>query len=695
MPTQFNRIKKYALFYALLFFSGISSFAQTSKIDDLLRQLKSSDADTSKIKILRKLSAAYTSVDPVKKYDYANQFRLLGEKNKIDSVVSAAYIDMGVSYGVRSNLDSALYYFNLGYQKAKESNYIIGIARSLGNIGFAYDRQDRKRDAVKHYEESLRIYKKLNIRKSINQNITNLGSIYFDLGEYKTAQNYFQQVLESVKQTPDDKMGLAAALFSLGNTSRKLGKQDKALDYFKRSLAIRENIGDINGIALSNWGIGLALFNKKKYRQALPYFDVALKNNRKLKDIYQEGVVLMAIGDTYLQLKDLKKAEEYSKLGLERARESGSKGLIAQGLEQIVTVTKAQQKFAEALLYQTDYIAVNDSIDKSSTTKEVILNDLRRINTDNKNLESRNKKISAKIADYVVTISVITMLLLVVAVLLVLYYKKNLEKKTANALLQKQKKEIAEANEELTAQMEIIYNQNAELEKLNKVKNKFFSIVSHDLRGPLNSLKMLFGAYREGGLNEQELGQLLMRLEDTIYQTASFLDNLLEWSKSQLEGMVVKATEIELVTIAQNNIKLMDSQIRQKQLHVENNIGSDIAVLADPNMINVVIRNLLSNAIKFCSPGDNITFSASLEGENVVCTISDTGRGISEVDQANLFNLSHTISTGTAGEKGHHIGLILCKDMIDQNNGNLRVSSTLGQGTTFYVTLPAYVFEKV
>src|SRR5690606_10077697 len=161
----------------------------------------------------------------------------------------------------------------------------------------------------------------------------------------------------------------------------------------------------------------------------------------------------------------------------------------------------------------------------------------------NKNLEKHNKKIIAKNNDYAIAIAIISFLLILVAVLLVLYYKRNSESKASNAQLKAQKQEIAEVNEELSAlneelktQMEIVSAQNIELEKLNSVKNKFFSIVSHDLRAPIHSLKALFGMYRSGDLSAEELGDLLQRLEDTVYSTASFLDNLLEWSKSQLEG---------------------------------------------------------------------------------------------------------------------------------------------------------------
>ncbi|RWU06465.1 sensor histidine kinase [Pedobacter chitinilyticus] len=686
MPSSTK--KQLLLFCMLMLFIGVTVKAQTSKIDELLGQWDKNSADTTQIKVLRKLSAAYTSVDPLKKFYYANQYLQLAKKNNIDSSISNAYLDMGIAYAVRSQLDSGLYYFKLGHEIAKESNYLPGIARGYVNMGFVLDRQDKKKESVKHYEESLKIYRKLNNRKGINQCIMNLGSLYFDLGEYKTADAYFHQVLANVRETPNDQAGLASALFSLGNSNRKLGNQQKSLEYFRQSLAIREKIGDLNGIALSNWGIGLVMNNTNKFEQALVHLKVALENNRKTKNVYQEAIVLMSISHAYLHLENYKKAEENIQLALEKAKEAESKTLVVQALENLVKIEAAQKKFDLALKHQADYIAINDSLNNSRTKKEVILSDLNRVNTDNKNLEEHNQKISEKITDYAIVIVIVTVLLLVVAILLLLYYKRNSENKNANVLLQKQKQEIAEVNEELKTQMEIINAQNVELEKLNRVKNKFFSIVSHDLRAPINSLKSLFEMYRNGILNEEELGGLLNRLEDTIYNTASFLDNLLEWSKSQLEGITVKPVQVELHQIVAHNIKLMDSQIRTKFIKVQNNVPTNALAFVDLNMIHVVIRNLLSNAIKFCKANDEVIFEAWIENENIICTIRDTGPGISDIDLENLFNLAHTPNTGTAGEKGYHIGLILCQDMMAQNHGSLKVDSQLGKGTTFYITLP-------
>lgn len=692
-----NAIKRQngCLFFIFILFAALTSSAQTTKVEELLQELKQNNTDSAQISIMRKLSAAYSAVDPVKKFYYANQFRIIAEKNGIDSIVAGAYLDMGISYGIRGKMDSALHFFNLGLAKSKEINYPNGIARSYANIGFAYDRTDRKKDAVKSYEESLKIFRKTNHKSGISQNIVNLGAIYFDLGEYKTADIYFKEYLELAQAMPNNAIALGNANFSLGNSNRKLGNPELAMEYYRKSLAIREKIGDLSGIALSHWGIGQSYLNKDDYPKALKHLDIALKTNQSVKNPFQDAVILLSIVHTYIALEDFEKAEEKSKLALEKAKESNSKALVGDVVKAQVEIAAAQRKFDEALKLQSHYIAIKDSVAKSNSKKDVFVNDIRRINSDNKNLVKDNQYFIAKNADYAIVIAIITLLLIIVVLLLLLYYKRNAEKKANNLLLQKQKQEIAEVNEELSAlneeltmQMNIISVQNTELEKLNNVKNKFFSIVSHDLRGPINNLKMLFELYHKGALEEKELKDLLIKLEDNIYTTASFLDNLLEWAKSQLEGITVKPIEVFLREVVAENIKLVDSQIKFKDLNVVNKIDANVVAFVDPNVLHIVVRNLLSNAIKFCAKGDEIIFDAKIIDNKVLFSIGDNGPGISDEHQKGLFNLAYNNSKGTANEKGYQLGLILCKDMVNQSDGSIDVASKLGEGTIFNITLP-------
>lgn len=691
-----SRLKRfYFLSLILILFSAIQGVAQTTKVEKLLPQLKEKLEDTTRLRVLRELTSAYSSVDQDKKFYYAKRYKSLAEKLKIDTLVVEALIDMGGTHAIQSEMDSALYYFERGKEKAESINYQGGIARSLASIGYVYDKLDKESLSIEVYNKALAIYRKIKNKKGINQCLINIGGIYFDLTEYEMAEKYFQKAYEGNLEIGNES-GTASALFSLGGASKRLNKRDKAYNYYKLSLEISEKIGDLNRIALVRWGLGTIDIERGDYKKALENLEIAREKNIAIKNHYQESASELSMATAYLGLNNFEKAYGLTKEVYDRSFKLESKNLRTESLKVFIKIATQEKNFEKAFNYQTHYIALLDSLTNEADSKRIMLSDFKRVRTENEVLEKDNKVISNKNTDYLTTIAITSTLLFLVVVLLSLFYYRYKEKKATNKLLEKQKQEIAEINSELEAlneevvvQMELTTAQNLELEQLNRVKNKFFSIVSHDLRNPLANLKMLFSMYREGQLNESELGALLSKLEDTIYTTATFLDNLLEWSKSQLDGIIVKPNVFALKDSIDQNIHMMDNSIRMKKLHVENKISDNIKVFADPNMIHVVVRNLVSNCIKFCHPENQIIIEALEKDKKVIFSIKDTGPGISEGDLEKLFSLEYSVSLGTSGEKGHHIGLILCKDMVMQNNGQISVESEVGQGTTFWVELPS------
>lgn len=670
----YNKQLKHRPLYVFILLCTFFSNAQESKINKLLEELKQNSPDTTRLRIYTGLSSAYTTVDSEKKFFYANQYRILAGKLGVDSLVAHGYMDMGVSHGIRNQTDSALFYFAEGYKVAKKNNFKSGMARALGSIGYAYDRLDNKEEAIKNILQSLELYKQIKQAKGISQSYVNLGSLYFDMGQYALAESYFKLALQKNIEA-NDKRGISHGNFTLGNTYKELKQFQKARQHYGTSLEMSKELENPSGEALARWGLGQIEVIEGKHNEALVQFEQALKINRSIKNEYNKGAVLISIAETYIKKSDYKKAELYASEAYSDGKKTKFLVVLSKVLPLMIEINKKQRKFEKALEYQTELIQVIDNLESEKTTKNVVLADFDRIRTENDNLVENNSQIAAKNTNYVKVIFVIFILLILLIALLGLYYKRNQEKKATNELLQSQKEEIAKQNEEL--------------EQLNRIKNKFFSIVSHDLRSPITNLKMLFGLYREGQLNERELSELLANLEDTIYTTSVFLDNLLEWSKNQLDGMVVKPVPFDIMQVVETNFRLLDSAIKAKELKINILVEQDtVMVFADPNMINVVIRNLLSNAVKFCNPTDSIIIKAEKKKDRVVVCISDTGPGIAPKDLEKLFSLEHTITTNSTGEKGHQIGLVLCKDMIEQNKGSIKVESELGKSTTFYIEVP-------
>ncbi|WP_295769492.1 tetratricopeptide repeat-containing sensor histidine kinase [uncultured Mucilaginibacter sp.] len=676
-------------------------FAQKRKVDSLQKVLSQTMPDSSRLSLLQQLTEAYSGVDPHKKFYYANIYQNLAAKLGNKQAYADAYVHMGISYGIQSKLDSALYYFDVAYNQSKSINYQLGMGRSLACMAYAYDRLDDEQESIKYNIKALKVYKKIAYTRGINQCLVNIGSIYYEMKQYSLAESYFQQALKSYSAV-SDKAGIGSALYELGNCYQVMGQFVKALSHLNQSLQIRESVGDINGGSLSRKGLGRLFYKRKEYSEALRHFNIAITGFRTLHDKFEEATTHTMVADVYLALQQDEHAEEHALLAMNLAQAAQSKIAIADALQKLVEVYKMRNQIEKAFQYQSRYIANQDSIQAENALKNVTLTEFNRIRVENAELAADNKQITKQITGYESQVkkysSVIIIIIIILAsvcLLLIVQYRRNIEKHAANKLLTKQKEEIAQINttleklnHDLNEQMDLTHRQNVELERLNDVKNKFFSIVSHDLRSPLSTLQTLLEIYHDGEIGEKELSGLLIKLEDTILSTGNFLDNLLEWSKSQFEGIQINPVDFDVRYCIDENIQLYATKIGLKNLHVKHSIATPVNLFADRNMISLVIRNLLSNSVKFCNPGDSITFHAEIIDDRAVVSIKDTGRGMSDDDQDKVFNLDHTLTTGTQGEKGSHLGLILCRDMVMQNNGVIWFESILGVGTTFYIDLP-------
>jgi signal transduction histidine kinase len=249
---------------------------------------------------------------------------------------------------------------------------------------------------------------------------------------------------------------------------------------------------------------------------------------------------------------------------------------------------------------------------------------------------------------------------------------------------------LGKQNDEIRKQKEEIQNQAADLKKAVNTKNRFFSIIAHDLISPFNTL-IGYSEVLKSNLNKvskEEINQYADLIYQRSNETYELLTNLLEWSLSQTQGIEYQPQKIEIKQLISEKINLLKGQAKEKSIALEFIEGEEIIVFADVNMLNTIIRNIVTNAIKFTKEG-KVTISYVQESNYCRVIIEDTGVGISEQNLHNLFELDKPISTkGTAGEKGTGIGLILCKEFIIKNKGKIFVESTENVGSKFEFTIP-------
>jgi len=235
---------------------------------------------------------------------------------------------------------------------------------------------------------------------------------------------------------------------------------------------------------------------------------------------------------------------------------------------------------------------------------------------------------------------------------------------------------------------------NLELKSLNAQKDKFFSIIAHDLKSPFNSI-LGFSDLLVEQMKDKDMSRIEKYAEiiqESSRRAMDLLMNLMEWTRSQTGRIEFIPEWFNMSDLIHAVIPLLNDAATSKQIQIEMQLLPQVLVLADKSMISTVLRNLIFNAIKFTHPGGRIIVSVVQNPEELVVAVKDTGIGMTDVTLRNLFRIDSSISTpGTANEKGTGLGLILCKEFIEKHNGKIWATSSPGRGSSFYFSLPHQV----
>ena len=231
--------------------------------------------------------------------------------------------------------------------------------------------------------------------------------------------------------------------------------------------------------------------------------------------------------------------------------------------------------------------------------------------------------------------------------------------------------------------------QKAELTEMNVLKDKLFSLISHDFRSPLRSLIGTLSLFLSGTVSGDDMQRLCAALLEKMEDTSNMLDNLLIWAKTQLKGMSVSPIMLDLHGVTDGILKLLEPQADKKNLNLKNRVLPGIFAFADLEMVKLVLRNLVSNAIKFSRNDSTVEVYARKVNDIITISVKDQGVGITDSQKEKLFSLEDFSTLGTANERGMGMGLMLCKDFIEKNHGKIWVESQQNQGSTFSFSLPS------
>ncbi|MDP4175364.1 MAG: tetratricopeptide repeat-containing sensor histidine kinase [Bacteroidota bacterium] len=563
--------------------------------------------------------------------------RTLG--NKSDIAFSLNFL--GESVQLLGNYEEAMQYFLKAVKIEEETSDLKGLSTSYSLIAtLNYILKDYQK-SIEYCNRALNIRKKLNDNEAMANTYEMMGLVYYDQNNFPEALKYHQLALK-LRLSTNDKIGISGSYQNLGIINRLMQKFDIALYYYNKALKLREELGDKGGVASSIFGIGQVYEKQCKYNLALSNFLEAYKIRSSIGDKRGMASSLKYLSKLCTKTGDYKKAFEYQTLYYSYKDSLND----AQSLEKITALNlqyKSEKKDKDIALLQKE------------------------------NLKQKNVR-NIWIAGF----------LFVTFIALVIFAAYR-SKQKINTLLNQKNHEISQHHKDLQ-------KLNAELRVSNATKDKFFSILAHDLRSPFFGLLGLAEdlVKNSSSMTKEEISEHAAFINQSARKIFGLLNNLLEWSALQSGRIEPEPEQLDLYIEVENIRSLFVPSARNKSIKIINEVQKNTFAFADKNILETVLRNLLSNAIKFTCEGGKVTIRSKDTGNQISLMVEDSGIGMSKEKLDKIFRIDTVFSTkGTCGETGSGLGMVLSKDLVEKNGGNISVTSILDKGSTFAFTLPS------
>ncbi|GAB1464324.1 tetratricopeptide repeat protein [Pedobacter sp.] len=610
-----------------------------------------------------------------------------------------------VKYYRYLNPDSARLFVNEGLKKAEIEKDSLGKAALLNQLGMIEDNSAHYAEAKELYLQAETIYREANDEKGLASTLIRLSVVEKRKGNYDKSLALAMDALK-ISEKNKDKLGLLEArvvlseiYFVLNNTQEtlanleiaeainssiptsnfslnmyigygylyaKLGQYQKAITYLNKGLSKAHKV-EFNGLKISLYKVLAITYAKKGERdKAIAYFKYALNFTRKIKNMMREQSTLIELSEVY-------SSPDSSLFYLKQALVIANKFKMSRQqitiLDKMSKMHKNKGQFKEALLLKEQSSELAERVFYKDMAKQVF-----SLETAYELEKSKAKlnQLTTKSREQQLAKNVFLSIAIGVFLVLVLALIYNLRSRRLNKLLRK-------ANEGL--------------EESNGVKDKVFSIIAHDIRSPLVSTVGVLELIDEDELDEETKKDTIKKLISHCGSSLEILDKLLKWGHMQIKGVILNPTEFNPLPNINRNIALLESASEKKQIIIETEVPDHIIIKADADHFDFVIRNLTANAIKFTGVGGSIKIKAQeVPEENAIrFSVLDNGVGISKARLAKLFQLTSVGTKGTLAEEGTSLGLIICREFVLANKGNLEVQSEEGKGTTFSFTMKGFL----
>jgi signal transduction histidine kinase/Tfp pilus assembly protein PilF len=569
---------------------------------------------------------------------------------------------------------------------ADRIGYLKGKAEALGNLGWV---SYRKTDFVNtlHYSiEAMKIAEQIGFKPELARSMNNIGAVSFEQKQYDKAISEFRKALKMSYESKDSKtigrsLNNMAYVFLMANVNL-----DSAELYAGKAVQYCETIKDNYLIAFALRTSGDVMVKRNKQETALKMYERGIALSEASRNNSMKAATYHRIAKVYVDLGRNEDAIRVLLRNADEARKMGYREELERTYKVLSDIFHRLNKEDEAYSYLNLYSSLHDSIYNMQNSEKIALlqNEFElslkqaQIELLTKDTDLKEREISSQRVQLYATILGASCVLLLVTVMLYSFQKV----KRTNRELERQKEELAKKNIE-------VGEKSDELESLNRTKDKLFSIIGHDFRSPLHSLRGLLELIGTRNMSQQEFETYSKDLRNKIDIVYNNLDNILHWSVSQLNGINASLVPVEMRSLANEVVELYSEISRVKGVRIVNLVPPEGNVWADKDQMRLVIRNLVSNALKFTFAGGQVTIGALVLEDSVRVFVKDTGVGIADDDFAKLFvKRSLWSAKGTNNEKGLGLGLLLCKEFIEKNHGTLHVTSEPGSGTEIAFTLP-------
>jgi len=525
--------------------------------------------------------------------------------------------------------------------------------------------------ALEIYLSAIEMALRLDNKKMLSIMNENIANLYATQKDYKQSLQFFKKV-KKINAEIGNEVFIAETTSNMASVYADMGELEYAMFHINSSITVFERNGIMDWLAYAYEIKGKTYLKQKKHKWALHWYRQSEMLHKDLDDTRGEIDLLNGMAEAYLGAKQ----DSISKMYAIRAYENSNAIKFKEGIQKcaqtLYKINKNKEDFATALHYHEIYQKISDTLSRNENRTSLTMLKTKVEHERQKESWLIEKQKASAEQKYYIYIAVVILLVFL----------------TVTILVRRSEKIQRNLNSKLSTKTSDLEKRESELEEINETKDKLFSIIGHDLRGPIGAFQGLLKLFRDGEMSQKEFLGFIPKLRNDIDHISFTLNNLLSWGQSQMNGLITKPSVVSLDTLVNENINLLTETAKNKSIKLISKLPSNTMAWTDGDQIDIVIRNLISNALKFTPENGIVTVEAIEKNDYWEIAVRDTGIGIDEETKEKLFKANEAVTTyGTNNEKGTGLGLSLCKEMIEKNNGTIWVESILEKGTSFYFTV--------